>query len=89
VSQARARQSTSQNRNVPSANSQNRQKNTERDHNRTAPYEMKRCPAPDWRNLGNMATHGFPKAIPEVPVSNVERVAEYYVNVFGFPFRLG
>jgi predicted lactoylglutathione lyase len=33
-------------------------------------------------------TH-FPKAVPEVPVSNVEKAAEYYVNVLGFHFDWG
>jgi len=31
---------------------------------------------------------GFPKAIPEIPVSNVEKAAEYHVNA-PVPFRLG
>lgn len=31
----------------------------------------------------------FPKAVPEVPVSNVESAAEYYVNVLGFNFDWG
>lgn len=35
-----------------------------------------------------MLTH-FPKAVPEIPVSNVEKAAEYYVNVLGFQFRWG
>ena len=26
----------------------------------------------------------FPKAVPEIPVSNVEKAAEYYVNALGF-----
>jgi predicted lactoylglutathione lyase len=26
----------------------------------------------------------FPQAIPEIPVSNVEKAAEYYVNALGF-----
>ena len=30
-----------------------------------------------------MLTH-FPKAVPEIPVSNVEKAAEYYVNALGF-----
>jgi hypothetical protein len=29
----------------------------------------------------------FPKAVPEIPVSNVEK--EYYVNVLGFHFDWG
>lgn len=28
----------------------------------------------------------FPQAVPEIPVSNVDRAAEYYVNVLGFSF---
>ena len=32
-----------------------------------------------------MLTH-FPKAVPEIPVSNVDKAAEYYVNVLGFHF---
>src|SRR5581483_11218898 len=35
-----------------------------------------------------MPTH-FPKAIPEIPVSNVEQAAEYYVNALGFHFDWG
>jgi uncharacterized glyoxalase superfamily protein PhnB len=35
-----------------------------------------------------MLTH-FPTAVPEVPVSNVEKAAEYYVNVLGFRFDWG
>ena len=35
-----------------------------------------------------MPTH-FPKAVPEIPVSNVEKAAEYYVNVLGFHFDWG
>lgn len=31
----------------------------------------------------------FPQAIPEIPVSNVEKAAEYYVNVLGFHFDWG
>jgi uncharacterized glyoxalase superfamily protein PhnB len=38
-----------------------------------------------WRN---MLTH-FPIAVPEIPVSNVEKAAEYYVNVLGFSFDWG
>jgi uncharacterized glyoxalase superfamily protein PhnB len=30
-----------------------------------------------------MLTH-FPQAIPEIPVTNVEKAAEYYVNSLGF-----
>ena len=35
-----------------------------------------------------MFTH-FPQAVPEIPVSNVEKAAEYYVNVLGFHFDWG
>jgi uncharacterized glyoxalase superfamily protein PhnB len=35
-----------------------------------------------------MLTH-FPKAVPEIPVSNVEKAAEYYVNALGFQFNWG
>jgi len=35
-----------------------------------------------------MLTH-FPHAVPEIPVSNVERAAEYYVHVLGFHFDWG
>ena len=35
-----------------------------------------------------MLTH-FPQAVPEIPVSNVDRAAEYYVNVLGFSFDWG
>src|SRR5436190_16152735 len=31
----------------------------------------------------------FPAAVPEVPVSNIEKAAEYYVNVLGFRFDWG
>jgi uncharacterized glyoxalase superfamily protein PhnB len=31
----------------------------------------------------------FPKAVPEIPVSNVEKAAEYYVNALGFHFDWG
>jgi hypothetical protein len=31
----------------------------------------------------------FPPAVPEIPVSNVEKAAEYYVNVLGFHFDWG
>jgi len=30
-----------------------------------------------------MLTH-FPQAVPEIPVSNVDKAAEYYVKVLGF-----
>jgi uncharacterized glyoxalase superfamily protein PhnB len=32
---------------------------------------------------------GFPKAVPEIPVKDVEKAAEYYVNVLGFSFDWG
>ncbi len=35
-----------------------------------------------------MLTH-FPPAVPEIPVSSVEKAAEYYVNVLGFHFDWG
>ena len=35
-----------------------------------------------------MLTH-FPPAVPEIPVSNVEKAAEYYVKVLGFHFDWG
>jgi uncharacterized glyoxalase superfamily protein PhnB len=31
----------------------------------------------------------FPMAVPEIPVSNVDEAAEYYVNVLGFQFDWG
>jgi uncharacterized glyoxalase superfamily protein PhnB len=31
----------------------------------------------------------FPQAVPEIPVSNVDSAAEYYVNVFGFSWDWG
>ena len=31
----------------------------------------------------------FPKAVPEIPVANVESAAEYYVNALGFHFDWG
>jgi predicted lactoylglutathione lyase len=31
----------------------------------------------------------FPQAVPEIPVSNVEKAAQYYVNVLGFHFDWG
>ncbi len=31
----------------------------------------------------------FPQAVPEIPVSNVDKAAEYYVNVLGFNFDWG
>jgi catechol 2,3-dioxygenase-like lactoylglutathione lyase family enzyme len=33
-----------------------------------------------------MLTH-FPQAVPEIPVSNIDKAAEYYVDVLGFKFR--
>ena len=35
-----------------------------------------------------MLTH-FPQAVPEIPVSNVDNAAEYYVNVLGFSLDWG
>jgi uncharacterized glyoxalase superfamily protein PhnB len=35
-----------------------------------------------------MLTH-FPQAIPEIPGSNVDKAAEYYVNVLGFSLDWG
>jgi predicted lactoylglutathione lyase len=35
-----------------------------------------------------MLTH-FPQAVPEIPVSNVETAAEYYVKALGFHFDWG
>ena len=35
-----------------------------------------------------MLTH-FPQAVPEIPVSNVERAAKYYVTALGFSFDWG
>jgi len=32
---------------------------------------------------------GFPKAVPEIPVADVEKAAAYYVNVLGFSFDWG
>lgn len=34
-------------------------------------------------------TNPFPQAVPEIPVSSVEKAAEYYVNVLGFEFDWG
>jgi uncharacterized glyoxalase superfamily protein PhnB len=31
----------------------------------------------------------FPQAVPEIPVSNVDQAAAYYVNVLGFQFDWG
>ena len=31
----------------------------------------------------------LPKAVPEIPVANVDKAAEYYVNVLGFQFNWG
>jgi uncharacterized glyoxalase superfamily protein PhnB len=31
----------------------------------------------------------FPQAVPEIPVSNVDKAAEYYVQVLGFQFDWG
>ena len=49
---------------------------------------MRRSLLSNSRKLENMLTH-FPKAVPEIPVSNVEKAAEYYVNVLGFHFDWG
>ena len=38
--------------------------------------------------MGGMMTH-FPQAVPEIPVSNVDKAAEYYVNALGFHFDWG
>jgi uncharacterized glyoxalase superfamily protein PhnB len=35
-----------------------------------------------------MSTH-FPQAVPEIPVSNVDTAADYYVNVLGFQLDWG
>ena len=35
-----------------------------------------------------MLTH-FPQAVPEIPVNNVDKAAEYYVSVLGFSFDWG
>ncbi len=35
-----------------------------------------------------MLSH-FPQAVPEIPVANVAKAAEYYVNVLGFTFDWG
>lgn len=43
---------------------------------------------PDWRELDIMLI-GIPKAIPEIPVRDVEKAAEYYVDVLGFSFDWG
>src|SRR5215469_6164604 len=43
---------------------------------------------PKTSKLENRLTH-FHKAIPEIPVSNVEKAAEYYVNALGFHFDWG
>ena len=42
----------------------------------------------NWGNLENMLSH-FPKAVPEIPVSNIDKAAEYYVNALGFQFDWG
>jgi uncharacterized glyoxalase superfamily protein PhnB len=38
--------------------------------------------------LERMLTH-FPQAVPEIPVSNVDKAAEYYVDVLGFHLDWG
>jgi len=50
--------------------------------------EMKYRLASNSRKLENMITQ-FPQAVPEIPVSNVEKAAEYYVNALGFHFDWG
>jgi uncharacterized glyoxalase superfamily protein PhnB len=35
-----------------------------------------------------MLTH-FPMAVPEIPVNNIEKAADYYVNALGFHFDWG
>lgn len=35
-----------------------------------------------------MLTH-FPQAVPEIPVSNVDKAAAYYVSALGFSFDWG
>jgi hypothetical protein len=35
--------------------------------------------------LERMPNH-LPSAVPEIPVTNVDKAAEYYVNVLGFSF---
>ncbi len=42
-----------------------------------------------WRKLDNDMLTRFPTAIPEIPVSNVDRATEYYVNALGFHFDWG
>ena len=51
-------------------------------------HEMKTSSASNSRKLENMITQ-FPQAVPEIPVSNVEKAAEYYVNALGFHFDWG
>ena len=38
--------------------------------------------------LENMLTR-FPQAVPEIPVSSVDKATEYYVNILGFTFDWG
>src|SRR6202011_5134204 len=42
-----------------------------------------------FRPSGASALRRFPSAVPEIPVSNVDTAAEYYVNVLGFHFDWG
>src|SRR5260370_435824 len=49
---------------------------------------MKGRLAPNLGKLENVLMH-FPQAVPEIPVSNVDKAAEYYVNVLGFHFDWG
>jgi len=39
--------------------------------------------------LENVMPTNFPQAVPEIPVSNVEQAAGYYVRVLGFSFDWG
>src|SRR5499425_96020 len=50
--------------------------------------EMKHRLASNSRKLENMITQ-FPQAVPEIPVINVEKSAEYYVSALGFHFDWG
>jgi uncharacterized glyoxalase superfamily protein PhnB len=46
------------------------------------------CIAPKWHKLKSMLA-GFPKAVPEIPVNNLDEAAEYYVRVLGFSWDWG
>ena len=50
--------------------------------------EMKGRLVPNWCKLENMLTH-FPKAVPEIPVKEVEKAAESLRKCTRVPFRLG